>query len=414
MSITNRLDVIIFGATGYTGQYVIEEMARKGKQYRFKWGIAGRTIDKLKQALQQASNVTGIENLSSNVDTIVANINNQQSLIDMCARTKVLVNCVGPYRLYGEPVVQACLEARTHYIDISGEPQFLETIQLQYNTQAADRQIAIVGSCGFDSIIADLGVETIRQEYEQKNQDIALIESYLSVNYGQITGALGNYGTWESAVYGLAHSNELKNLRRQIFQEKLPYSKYKIQRKPIFKTTIDGQPTWAVPFPGSDKSVVQRTQYFNYTQLKKKPIRFQPYFQMSSFMSVVKLIFFGLLFSLFTKFKLGIQCLLKFPGLFSGGMITKDSPARADCEKVSFKMTFVTHTEDKQKSIHEFTGVDPGYGGTSKMFIACAIMLLTENERLPVKGGVLTPAAAFGRTTLMNYLKKEGFLFSRK
>jgi len=108
--------------------------------------------------------------------------------------------------------------------------------------------------------------------------DIALIESYLSVNYGQVTGSLGNYGTWESAVHGLAHANELKSLRRQIFQEKLPYSKYKIERKPIFKTTIDGKSTWVVPFPGSDKSVVQRTQYFNYTQLKKKTNSFSTLF----------------------------------------------------------------------------------------------------------------------------------------
>jgi short subunit dehydrogenase-like uncharacterized protein len=60
MSIYSRLDVLIFGATGYTGQYVIEEMARKGKQFGFKWGVAGRTIDKLKQGLQQASNITGV------------------------------------------------------------------------------------------------------------------------------------------------------------------------------------------------------------------------------------------------------------------------------------------------------------------------------------------------------------------
>lgn len=60
MSMTSRLDVIIFGATGYTGQYVVEEMARKAQQFGFKWGVAGRTVDKLKQILQQASDITGI------------------------------------------------------------------------------------------------------------------------------------------------------------------------------------------------------------------------------------------------------------------------------------------------------------------------------------------------------------------
>ncbi|CAF3398335.1 unnamed protein product [Rotaria sp. Silwood1] len=411
---SKRLDVLIFGATGYTGQYVIEEMARKANQFGFKWGIAGRTANKLKQVLQEASNVTGIENLTSNVDTIVANVTNQQSLIDMCAHTKVLVNCVGPYRHYGEPVVQACLQARTHYIDICGEPQFLETIQLKYDSQAQEREITIVGSCGLDSLIADLGAETIRQECEQNNFEIALIESYLALNAPQATRGLIHFATWEAAVYGLHHANELKALRRKLFEQKLPYSKHKIERKSIFKTTIQGKSFWAVPFPGSDKSVVQRTQYFNYTKLNKKPIRFQPYFQMPSFISVVKLVFFGFIFSLFTKFKLGMQCLLKFPGLFSAGFVTKEGPTRTDCAQASFNMTFVTYTEDNQKLIHEFIGPDPGYIGTSKLSIGCAIMLLKENDRLPAQGGVFTPAGAFGRTSLMKYLEKEGFSFIRK
>ncbi|CAF1075586.1 unnamed protein product [Rotaria sordida] len=411
---SKRLDILIFGATGYTGQYVIEEMARKANQFGFKWGIAGRTASRLKQVLQEASNVTGIENLTSNVDTIVANVTNSQSLIDMCAHTKVLINCVGPYRLYGEPVVEACIQSRTHYIDICGEPQFLETIQLRYDSQAQEREIAIVGSCGFDSLIADLGAETIRQQCEQNNLEIASIESYITLNFPKSTRGLMHYATWESAVYGISHANELKPLRRKLFQQKLPYPNYKIEKKSLRKTTIRGKSYWAVPFPGSDKSVVQRTQYFNYTKLNKKPIHFQPYFQMPSFMSAVKLVFFGCLFSLFTKFKLGIQCLLKFPRLFSAGLVTREGAARADCEQASFKMTFITHAENDQKLIHELTGPDPGYITTSILTIGCAIMLLKENDRLPFKGGVFTPAVAFGRTSLMNYLDKEGISLTQK
>ena len=71
MASSNRLDVVIFGATGYTGQYVVEEMARKGKQFGFKWGVAGRTVDKLKQVLQQATNITGFSTVSLEIDTLV-------------------------------------------------------------------------------------------------------------------------------------------------------------------------------------------------------------------------------------------------------------------------------------------------------------------------------------------------------
>ncbi|CAF2066324.1 unnamed protein product [Rotaria magnacalcarata] len=413
---SKRLDVLIFGATGYTGQYVVEEMARKAKQFRFKWGVAGRTANKLKQSLEEASNVTGIENLASNIDMIIANVTNQQSLVDMCGHTKVLLNCVGPYRHYGEPVVQACLQARTHYIDICGEPQFLETIQLQYDGQAKENEIAIVGSCGFDSLVADLGVEMIRQECETNNIDIALIESFFVINYSTPSVSRGviHFATWESAVYGLSQAYRLQSIRRKLFPQKLPYANYKMKSKSFTKTTVNGKSFWTIPFIGSDKSVVQRSQYFNYTVLNKKPIRFLPYFQLSSFTAVVKVIFYGLIFSLFTKFKLGMRLLLQFPRFFSAGLVTTEGPTRHDCEQASFKMTFVTHTENKQKLIHEFAGMDPGYIGTSKLSIACAIMLLQESDRLPTKGGVFTPAAAFGRTSLMKFLETEGFSFTKK
>jgi len=411
---SNRLDILIFGATGYTGQYLVEEMARKAQQFGIKWGIAGRTKNKLNDVLQQASTVTGIADLSSNVDTVIANITDKKSLIEMCQRTKILIDCVGPYRLYGEPVVQACLEARTHYLDICGEPQFLETMQVRYDQEARDRQVAIIGSCGFDSLMADLGVECVRQDCEQKNLNITLIESFLLLRSGQVSGGLIHYATWESAVYGFSHANELKSLRRQLFPQRLTYPKFRLNRKPVFKTTVQGQPIWAVPFPGSDKSVVQRTQYFNATQLNQKPVRFQPYLQLPSFFSVLKLVFFGLIFSFFTKFKLGIQLLLKHPKLFSAGLVTHEGPSRAQCERSSFKMTFVTYTEEKQKLVYEFSGPDPGYLGTSTMSVACAIMLLREQDRLPIKGGVLTPGIAFARTSLKDYLEKNGITFAEK
>ena len=93
---SNRLDILIFGATGYTGQYLVEEMARKAQQLSIRWGVAGRTKNKLNDVLQQASTVTGIADLSSTVDTVVANITDRQSLIEMCQRTKILIDCVGP------------------------------------------------------------------------------------------------------------------------------------------------------------------------------------------------------------------------------------------------------------------------------------------------------------------------------
>ncbi|CAF1028719.1 unnamed protein product, partial [Didymodactylos carnosus] len=327
-----RLDLLIFGATGFTGKYIVEELARKShQQQKIKWGVAGRSLLKLKEVLDEITKTTDL----SAVETVAADVNNTESVTKMCQKTIVLINCVGPYRLYGEPVVQACLNAKTNYIDVSGEPQFLETIQLKYNDKAEKEGVAIVGSCGFDSVIADMGVETIRREYEAKNADIGYIESFLSVKAGLANTAL-NYATWESAVYGLTYANELKPLRKKLFPQQLLYTKYKRERGPVFPTTFANQKRWCVPFLGSDKSVVQRTQYFNSVKLNKKP-----------------------------------------------------------CEQSSFQMRFVTRgwkqhlneehtTEPDLGSVHEFIGIDPAYIGTSKIVLACALTLREEKDRLPL------------------------------
>jgi short subunit dehydrogenase-like uncharacterized protein len=98
---SNRLDILVFGATGYTGQYVVEEIARRAKHIAFTWGVAGRTVDKLSQVLQQASVVTGVDNLNTSIEKVTANIADSQSLVDMCHRTKILIDCVGPVRRRG-------------------------------------------------------------------------------------------------------------------------------------------------------------------------------------------------------------------------------------------------------------------------------------------------------------------------
>ncbi|XP_029442196.1 saccharopine dehydrogenase-like oxidoreductase, partial [Rhinatrema bivittatum] len=96
--------------------------------------------------------------LKSEIDIIICDVGDPSSLDAMCKQTTAVLSCVGPYRFYGEPVVKACVENGTHCIDISGEPKYLEGMYFKYNSQAADKGVYIIGSCGFDSVPADLGV----------------------------------------------------------------------------------------------------------------------------------------------------------------------------------------------------------------------------------------------------------------
>ncbi len=115
-----EFDVIVFGASGFTGQYVVEYLRGKPK---LRVGIAGRSAERLAR-LGRPENI------------IIADVNNESAMRDMCRRGTVLLNCVGPYRFFGEAVVRACLAADTHYLDISGEPEFIESMELQYKEEA--------------------------------------------------------------------------------------------------------------------------------------------------------------------------------------------------------------------------------------------------------------------------------------
>ncbi|CAH0723483.1 unnamed protein product, partial [Brenthis ino] len=144
----SRLDLVIFGATGFTGKYAVEEMCSISKNYpEITWAIAGRNQSKLKDVLNKISKKND-KDLSS-VKIIIADVQDEKSLQEMCSQAKVLVNCCGPYRHYGEPVVKAAIDSKTHYVDVSAEPEFIEMMQLKYDEAARDAGVYIIRACGF-------------------------------------------------------------------------------------------------------------------------------------------------------------------------------------------------------------------------------------------------------------------------
>jgi short subunit dehydrogenase-like uncharacterized protein len=115
MASSKEYDFVVFGATGFTGRYVAEELYRiqtEGKQ-KFTWAAAGRTEAKVRGTLTELD--------IHDVDVILADINDQRSIESMCGRARVVIDVVGPYVLYGEPVIEACINQRCDYVDITGE-----------------------------------------------------------------------------------------------------------------------------------------------------------------------------------------------------------------------------------------------------------------------------------------------------
>lgn len=132
------MDIVILGASGFTGKYVLRELlkfaATPNSEPR-KIAIAGRSKRKLAAALTWASR-DHPPSLSSSIPIFEADVNSVPSLIALCKKTKVLVSCVGPFRKYGRPVVEACVEAGVDYLDITGEPEFMEQMEHLYHEKA--------------------------------------------------------------------------------------------------------------------------------------------------------------------------------------------------------------------------------------------------------------------------------------
>ncbi|CAG9579541.1 unnamed protein product [Danaus chrysippus] len=406
----SRLDLVIFGATGFTGKHAVMEMYHIAKKYPgMSWGVAGRSEDKLNNLLKEVSKKND-EELSS-VKVISAEVSDEASLRSMTAQARVLVNCCGPYRLYGEPVVKAAIDTKTHYVDVSGEPQFMETMQLVYGSLAREAGVFIISACGFDSIPNDLGVIFMQQNFEGT---LNSVESYLS---GEVPpehsgGGVVNYGTWESLVYGVSHYDELPALRQKLYPEKLPTYKPKLKSRFVLHNR-DG---WCVPFPGADASVVYRTQRYLHTE-GARPVQIKTYLRLPSLISALLTILMAGLLFIMSKVSLTRSWLLKYPELFSMGAVRR-GPAEDAIRNTKFKFELYGEgwkgdcgAEPDKKMTVRVSGVNPGYGATVHALLHSAITILQHRDRMPAQAGVLTPGAAFRNTDIIQRLNDHGLKF---
>ncbi|KAM6979426.1 saccharopine dehydrogenase-like oxidoreductase [Aplochiton taeniatus] len=412
--------IIIFGASGFTGQFVIEELARtssEGPKGTLKWAIAGRSRPKLEKVLEQAAGALHKPELRAEVDIILADVGEPDSLAAMCKQGVIVLNCVGPYRFYGEPVVKACVENGAHCIDICGEPQFLESMQLNYHNQASERGVYIVGCCGFDSIPADMGVLYTRDQFKGT---LTAVESFLTASSGPEGGCIHD-GTWQSAIYGFADSGKLRSLRKKFGHKPLPVVGSKIKRRSALFYSDEVQ-QYAVPFMGADPSVVKRTQRFLLEEHQETPVQYGAYAGVGGVANIVKMMFAGMMFWFLVKFSFGQNLLIKYPEFFTFGFFSKAGPTRKQMEGSSFQFAFYGegYTEGQDPSQGKpnskirtlVQGPEAGYVATPIAMVQAAITILNEPNTLPKKGGVYTPGATFAKTKLIDRLNKHGIQFS--
>ncbi|MGB3725098.1 MAG: saccharopine dehydrogenase NADP-binding domain-containing protein, partial [Glaciecola sp.] len=239
MTQSPKYDIIVFGSTGFTGRLVAEYIDHTYPNGDVKWAMAGRSQEKL----AAVRNEIGI---SKSIDLLVADSDDENSLQALVEQTKVVLTTVGPYQLYGEKLLQACIKQGTGYVDLCGEPAWMHQMIAKYQSQAEASGAVIVFSCGFDSVPFDLGVYHLQQHV------IAATGSALSYVKGRVRKMQGTFsgGTAASLKATLVAAKQDKSIMQALVN---PYSLATSEvlqeqprgDKPYFDETLN---SWAAPF----------------------------------------------------------------------------------------------------------------------------------------------------------------------
>ena len=348
----SKFDLIVFGASGFTGKRVIKYL--RDRKVGYSVALSGRNEQKLKDVQKE---------YGTNFGVVIADCGNPKSLLDMAKSAKVVLNCTGPFRFYGEAVVKACIEGGAHYTDITGEPQFIESMYETYNKEATSKGVTVVPACGFDSMPAELGVMTAKEEYKKLGGVCHDIEMFISSIPGP-EGSGGNFTTFESAVYGVSDAAKLRELRKKSLRPRVnTIGKLRIEKFP----KKDPRAGWIVIFPGADPSDVKLSQQIQQLRSKDKEyvgVNFAAYAVIPNVFALVGLLFGALVFVMLASFEYGRKMLLSYPEFFTVGSFSKKGPTEAQISGSSFSETFYCKgvvRNDKKEMVIRVDGPEMGY-----------------------------------------------------
>jgi short subunit dehydrogenase-like uncharacterized protein len=381
MAAEREHDILIFGCTGFTGALTAEYLAANAPASS-RWALAGRNMGKLEQLRDK---------LGVDVPLVKADVTDEKSIADAAASARCVITTVGPYIEYGEPLVKACAEHGTDYTDLTGEPEFVDRMYVQYHAKAESSGARIVHACGFDSIPHDLGT---RFTVEQLPEDVPLtVRGYVQAG-GQFSG-----GTFASAL--TAFSRARKNMQAARERKALEHHANGRRVKgdvgrPHKEHDIDA---WALPFPSIDPQIVLRSA-------RALP-RYGPDFTYSHYIAVKKLPqAVGLPIGVAGVFALAQ---IKPAREFLKSKVPQGTgPSEEKRAKSWFRVRF--HGEGGgQRAVCEVRGGDPGYGETSKMLAESGMCLA--HDDLPQTAGQVTTSQAMG-AALTERLQRAGIEFA--
>jgi short subunit dehydrogenase-like uncharacterized protein len=379
------LDIVLFGATGFTGGLTAEYLARNAPEGT-RWALAGRNPEKLAGVRER---LAAIDPACAELELLEADSGDAESLRAVAERTHVVATTVGPYLALGEPLVAACAAAGTDYADLTGEPEFVDRMYVRHHAAAVASGARLVHACGFDSIPHDLGVLFT---VEQLPEGVPLtVRGFVSA------GAKPSAGTFHSAVTQFSRLRQagVAYVERRRIEPRGQRKVSSVKDPARYERSLGA---WALPLPTIDPQVVKRSagalerygpdfSYGHYAAVKRLPV------------------------ALGTVGGVGAMLALsQLPPTRSwllGRMQSGDGPSPERRERSWFKVRFVGEGGGR-RVVTEVAGGDPGYDETAKMLAESALCLATDN--LPPTSGQVTTAVAMG-DALIARLRRAGITF---
>jgi short subunit dehydrogenase-like uncharacterized protein len=400
-----EFDVIIQGASGFTGTLVAEYLLRQyGVGGDLRWALAGRSADKLRKVRD------GLGPSASSLELIIADSFDEDALAKLASRTRVILTTVGPYALYGSKLVEACVNAGTHYCDLAGEVQWIREMIDTHHERAIETGAKIVHCCGFDSVPMDIGVWFLQNAAREKHgvycQSISL---FVKATKGTASG-----GTLASMMNIIKESRADRAIARILIQ---PYSLNpegdrdgpdgRDQQNVSYRE--DAQ-SWTAPFvmAGVNTKVVRRSHAlaghpygrdFRYDESVLTGRGVAGWLKGAAMVTALGALVF--LASFTPTRKLLQRFVLAKPG---------EGPDRDLQRDGFFNLMQIGVLPDGTEIRGRITGdQDPGYGSTSKMLSECAVCLAKDD--LESDGGVWTPAAVMAEPLIQRLRANAGLAF---
>jgi short subunit dehydrogenase-like uncharacterized protein len=391
MKPSSKFDIVVYGATGFTGQLVAEYLAAhytgKGDP---KWALAGRSLDKL-ASVRDAIGAPAVTPL------IVADASDPASLKAMVDQTKSVISTVGPYQLYGSELVAACAAAGIDYLDLCGEPLWMRQMIDAHQATAQSTGARIVFSCGFDSVPFELGV-FFCQETAKKvlGAPVSRVKGRVRDMTATVSG--GTAASTKASFVAAARDLSLVALLQNPFVLTPGFEGPKQPRgnKPLLDEDMG---SWTAPFVMATintRNVHRSNMLMNF-----------PYGK-------------GFVYDEMVLTGPGEQGEANAKRLVAavnaermgaaGGLKPGEGPSKSERENGLYDLLFVAIAPDgRQVRIAVRGDRDPGYGSTSKMISECAVCLLRDTSEVP--GGIWTPGAAMGHKLIKRLVDHAGLTF---